>query len=74
MTGIDTTSLVRLEVIELPEHAGARQLLGQQLLEPSPVLLLAPQVLCEFVHIVTDPRRFQVPLSMDEAVSKANFW
>ena len=28
---------------------------------------LAPQSLAEFVHTVTDPRRFQVPLTMETA-------
>ncbi|MCI0744763.1 MAG: hypothetical protein L0Y58_05080 [Verrucomicrobia subdivision 3 bacterium] len=32
------------------------------------------QVLAEFTHLVTDPRRFQRPLTLDEAVAKASFW
>ncbi len=30
-------------------------------------IAIAPQVLAEFIHIVTDARRFTKPLSMDEA-------
>ena len=35
---------------------------------------MAPQVLAEFVHVVTDPRRFQRPLTMEEAISRATRW
>ena len=74
MIGIDTTFLVQLEIVELPQHARAHQLLQQQVLDPQLPLLLAPQVLSEFLHIVTDPRRFQRPLVMSDAIDKARFW
>ena len=35
---------------------------------------LAPQVLTEFIHVVTDPRRFAHPLSMTEAIDRAQLW
>jgi hypothetical protein len=35
---------------------------------------LAPQVLQEFVHVATDCRRFQYPLSFDEALNRSRFW
>ena len=35
---------------------------------------LAPQVLAEFIHIVTDPKRFKQPLTIDKAREKALFW
>jgi predicted nucleic acid-binding protein len=34
----------------------------------------APQVLTEFLHIVTDPRRFERPLPMEQALARAQFW
>ncbi|MCX6904891.1 MAG: hypothetical protein NTW03_15705 [Verrucomicrobia bacterium] len=74
MIGADTTFLVQLELIEVPAHHAAHQLLQRNILQPQVSLALAPQVLAEFVHIVTDPRRFQKPLTMDEAVAKARFW
>jgi hypothetical protein len=40
---------------------------------PQP-LALAPQVLTEFGHVVTDPRRFASPLSMEDALEKAQGW
>ena len=74
MIGADTTFLVQLELVELPAHAAAHQILQREILQPQVPLALAPQVLAEFIHIVTDPRRFQKPLTMDEALAKARFW
>ncbi len=74
MIGADTTFLVQLELIEVPAHHAARQLLQREILQPQVSLALAPQVLAEFIHITTDPRRFQKPLTMDQAVAKALFW
>jgi predicted nucleic acid-binding protein len=74
MIGADTTFLVQLELLDLPAHAAAHQLLQREILQPGVPLALAPQVLAEFIHIVTDPRRFQKPLAMAEAIAKARFW
>jgi predicted nucleic acid-binding protein len=35
---------------------------------------VAPQVLAEFVHVVTDGRRFQQPMSMETALDKSEHW
>ena len=74
MIGVDTTFLVQLELVELPAHQAAHEILQREILQPQVPLALAPQVLAEFIHIVTDPRRFQKPLTADEAVAKARFW
>jgi len=74
MIGADTTFLVQLELIELAAHRSAHELLQRQILQPEVPLALAPQVLAEFIHVITDPRRFQKPLTADEALSKARFW
>ena len=74
MIGVDTTFLVQLELVELTAHSAAHHLLQREILQPQVPLALAPQVLAEFIHIVTDPRRFQKPLTMDEAIAKARFW
>jgi predicted nucleic acid-binding protein len=74
MIGADTTFLVQLELIELPAHKAAHELLQREILQPQVPLALAPQVLAEFIHVVTDPRRFQKPLTADEAIAKACFW
>jgi len=74
MMGVDTTFLVQLELVELPAHKAAHELLQREILQPQVSLALAPQVPAEFIHVVTDPRRFQKPLLADEAVAKARFW
>jgi predicted nucleic acid-binding protein len=74
MIGADTTFLVQIELIELPAHKAAHELLQREILQPQVPLALAPQVLAEFIHVVTDPRRFQNPLTADEAVFKSRFW
>jgi predicted nucleic acid-binding protein len=72
--GIDTTFLVQVEVREIPGHEEARGWLNEALARHPQPLALAPQVLTEFVHVVTDPRRFASPLSMEEALEKAQGW
>jgi predicted nucleic acid-binding protein len=74
MIRADTTFLVQLELIELPAHKAAHELLQREILQPQIPLALAPQMLAEFTHVVTDPRRFQKPLTPEEAIAKARFW
>ena len=74
MIGLDTTFLVQLELVELPAHHAARQLLVREVIEAQVPLALAPQTLSEFIHIVTDPRRFQNPLNTGQAMAQARFW
>jgi predicted nucleic acid-binding protein len=71
--GLDTTFLVQAEVREHPGHRAARALLHEAL-GAGERLLLAPQVLTEFVHVVTDGRRFSRPLTVGEAVERAGAW
>ena len=74
MIGVDTTFLVQLELRELPAHQSAHALLRREALDVGVPLALAPQVLAEFIHVVSDPRRFQQPLSVEAALVKARFW
>jgi predicted nucleic acid-binding protein len=71
--GIDSTFLVQAEVLEHPRHDAARLRL-EELLKAQDTLVLAPQVLAEFIHIVTDPGRFSSPLRMDQATERAESW
>jgi predicted nucleic acid-binding protein len=71
--GIDTTFLVEAEVAEHPGHEPARARLGK-LLRAGDMVVLAPQVLAEFIHVVTDSRRFSKPLGMDQAIARAQLW
>ena len=71
--GVDTTFLVEVEVEGHPNHQVARSLLDD-LLAKGDLLALAPQVLAEYVHIVTDPKRFLRPLTMPQALDRARIW
>lgn len=74
MTGLDTTFLVQVEVQETDAHDAALEVLRREVLGRGRKAALAPQVLSEFVHVVTDRRRFERPLSMAQALAKARFW
>jgi predicted nucleic acid-binding protein len=74
MIGVDTNFLVYLEIAEMAEHARAHEVLQRDVLSCGETLALAPQVLAEFVHVITDPRRFERPLTVDQARDKARFW
>jgi len=71
--GFDTTFLVAAEVVGHSDHAAARSRL-HALRSAGDDFAIAPQVLAEFVHVVTDPARFSSPLSMDAALSRAESW
>ena len=58
--GLDTSFLVAVEVACHPEHAAARAV-AESLRRSGDRFVIAPQVVAEFVHVVTDPRRFSAP-------------
>jgi predicted nucleic acid-binding protein len=68
--GLDTSFLLAVEIVEHVHHADARGLLAE-LLAREDRMAIAPQVLAEFVHVVTDERRFQQPFSMETALNKS---
>ena len=74
MMGLDTTFLVQLEIQEAEAHDAALEVLRGKILGRDREAALVPQVLSEFIHVVTNPRRFERPLSMMQALAKANFW
>lgn len=71
--GLDTGFLVAAEVTEHPAHAAARTKLAE-LVASGDMLAIAPQILAEFLHVVTDPKRFGSPLEMPAAISLAEQW
>ncbi len=71
--GVDTSLLVAREVSGHPLHGAARALVAR-ILDAGDGLALAPQVLAEFIHVVTDPRRFSRPLTMTHARDRAERW
>lgn len=71
--GLDTDFLVQVAVSGHPRHAAAKLKLDE-LLDAGDVLVLAPQVLAEFIHVITDDRRFSQPFPMDRAIERADAW
>jgi predicted nucleic acid-binding protein len=71
--GLDTTSLVAVEVACHKDHEVARRVM-KSLRQKDDRFALAPQVLAEFVHIVTDPKRFSSPLTIELALGRAEAW
>jgi predicted nucleic acid-binding protein len=72
--GADTSFLVALAVKEHPAHPAAWQVFERQIIGGTATMALAPQVLAEFCHVVTDPRRFQDPLDMPGALELCTTW
>jgi predicted nucleic acid-binding protein len=71
--GIDTGFLVAIEVAEHVNHQSARAKIAA-IVGAGDGLALAPQVLVEFIHVVTDPKRFAAPLSVNAARDLAQKW
>jgi predicted nucleic acid-binding protein len=71
--GVDTTFLVQVSVREHPDHAEAGAML-ERLLGAGDRLFLAPQVMAEFVHVVTDACRFEHPMTAGKALDRARVW
>ncbi len=73
--GVDTDVLVHWVMDGAPQHESCRRLLNREIVEKGNQLGIAPQVLHEFIHICTDPRRFESPVSMDQAIVwSRSFW
>jgi predicted nucleic acid-binding protein len=71
--GLDTSFLVAAEVACHPDHVAAR-ILASALRQNGDHFALAPQALAEFMHIVTDAKRFTAPLTMPQALERARIW
>jgi len=72
--GLDSSFLVAAEVVEHPDHSAARRTVSE-IVSRDDRIALAPQVLVEFIHVITDQRRFTQPLGMDEARNLADrYW
>lgn len=71
--GIDTDFMVALTIAEHPDRPAALATRDRHLSRGDQFVLTA-QVLGEFLHVVTDPRRFHRPLSMKQAIEKSRDW
>lgn len=66
---LDTNVLIPWLVLSAPGHADVRALVDSELRRDGGRLALAPQVCWEFLHVVTDERRFQRPCTMEQATA-----
>lgn len=71
--GVDTDFLVRLSIAAHPGRDAAVELRDRHL-DAGDRFALAPQVITEFVHVVTDARRFTKPLNTNKALAIAKNW
>lgn len=73
MIGVDTSFLIACEVSAHEHHFAAHQLLKREV-QAGERLALCPQLISEFVHVVTDQRRFSAALSIEIALQQADRW
>ena len=74
IVGIDTDILVNYVMKGAPSHPAARRFIGE-MLESDGQLGIVAQTLHELIHVCTDVRRFENPLSMGEAIRYSRaFW
>ena len=71
--GFDTGFLVASEVVEHSDHDGVWRRIRELKVQGDSFALTAA-VLAEFIHIVTDPRRFKLPLTIAQALTEAGGW
>ncbi len=73
MIGVDTTWLIDLEVPDSPRHEGAVKLFNKWRQKHSSLVIFYLSFL-EFQHLVTDNRRFNMPLTMEQALERSWYW
>ena len=71
--GIDTSFLVAVEAAGHEQGFASRELLDR-LLADDERLVLNPDVLSEFIHVMTDPKRLSDPLTAVAALERATYW
>ncbi len=74
MIGLDTSFLVAVTLRDHPAHGEAWHLFESEIQGRDGSVALTPQVLDEYLHVATDPRRFERPLTMGDALSVADRW
>ena len=72
--GLDSNILVYAHIPALEAHGRVHRFLLERLRTPDLVFVLTPSILHEFVHIITDSRRFETPVAMTEASALARLY
>ncbi len=71
---VDTNVLIYAHLASFPEHARAKHYLQTLLSDPESALVVTPIILHELVHVVTDGRRFDEPVKIEEAIALARLY
>lgn len=74
MTAIDTTFLIDLEISDSPRHEAALKLFNEWNEKKNTTWVIFNQSFLEYQHVVTDGRRFNSPLTMEQAVERCWYW
>ncbi len=72
--GLDTNVLIYAQMPGFEAHSEVRRFLLEQLEIPDLTLIVTPGILHEFVHVITDGRRFDPPVTMAEALAVARLF
>ena len=74
MIGLDTCFLIDLYWKDSPRNKNARELYSQIARDESIKVAVYFNCFNEFLHVITDARRFENPFSIKEAISVIDFW
>jgi predicted nucleic acid-binding protein len=67
--GVDSNVLIYSAIESMPEHRSVVSFFESRVLPGEITCAVTFPVLLEFVHITTDPKRFNPPLELEESVS-----
>ena len=74
MIGIDTCFLIDLYWEDSPRNKNARVLFSKIANNESVKVAVYYNCFNEFLHVITDSKRFENPLSVSEAISVIDYW
>lgn len=74
MLALDTDVLVHWANADCEHHDAVSRMIHRELSHTGCRLALVPQVCWEFMHVVTDARRFDRPLDMRDALRRIRQW
>ena len=74
MIGLDTCFLIDLYWQDSPRNKNARTLFSKIVKDDSVQLAIYFNCFNEFLHVITDPKRFENAFSIAEAIDVIDFW
>ncbi len=74
MTAVDTTFLIDLEITDSPRHQKALELYKTWFSGQNTMIAIFNQSFLEYQHVVTDSKRFNSPLTMEQAINRCWYW